>query len=254
MQTNPSLDQTSWHTLNLPDTVRAILAELLEHALATWGESLVAAVLFGSAAEGRLRAYSDVNLILVFGEDQPAPDKLESVRAELTRAYAVSRIRVMFLRRSEIERSLELFAVKFADIRRRHFTLYGADPFADARPSREALRRRVRQTLFNLILRGRARAAYRDGRPPGDVRALSDLAGPLRSAAATLLELEGTSFASPREALEKIAAGAGPEPIRAVAELSKTRENNASTADALGAYRALLGLAEEMLKRAEKSV
>ncbi len=50
---------------DLPDRVSRVLAEFVEQALTALGETLRAIVLFGSAAENRLRATSDVNVVVV---------------------------------------------------------------------------------------------------------------------------------------------------------------------------------------------
>jgi hypothetical protein len=49
----------------LPANVATVLTNFLDEARDTLGDDLVSAVLFGSAAEARLTATSDVNLILV---------------------------------------------------------------------------------------------------------------------------------------------------------------------------------------------
>ena len=53
------------HPLALPTNVEEALGEFLGCARGALGEDLRSAVLFGSAAENRLRATPDVNLILV---------------------------------------------------------------------------------------------------------------------------------------------------------------------------------------------
>jgi hypothetical protein len=58
-------------------------------------------------------------------------------------------------------------------------------------------------------------------------RVIADAAGPVRAAAAALLELEGSKAPSPREALEQLAAslpGAGASWGQTLSRLSEARE------------------------------
>ncbi len=140
----------------LPETVTKVLNEFLEAAKKACGTRLEAAVLFGSAAEGRLRPASDVNLILVlssFGADDAA-----AVAPQLRFAESAIKLRVMFPLASEIPDAATAFAQKFSDIAKRRLLLHGADPFVGMTPPREALQRQVDQVLLNLGIRLRERA------------------------------------------------------------------------------------------------
>ena len=61
----------------LPEAVRATLSESTAAAQQALAEDLLSVVLFGSAAEGRLRATSDVNVVLVLRRVDPK--KLEPI-------------------------------------------------------------------------------------------------------------------------------------------------------------------------------
>src|SRR5262245_23422260 len=107
----------------LPANVATVLKSFLEEARASLGDDLVSAVLFGSAAENRLTATSDVNLILVLrGFDA---ERLGALGDALLAAEAAIQLKVMFLVESEIPSAVECFAQKFADILRRHRVVYG---------------------------------------------------------------------------------------------------------------------------------
>ena len=56
---------------DLPPDVASALGDLRAAAQAALGEQLVSMVLYGSGAEGRLRATSDVNIILVLSTFDP---------------------------------------------------------------------------------------------------------------------------------------------------------------------------------------
>src|SRR5205807_1909594 len=93
-------------------------------------------VLFGSAAEGRLRATSDVNLLFVLRTfDLDGVDKL---REPLRLAEIGARIAPMFLLESELQAAATAFAVKFTDIAHRRRVLHGDDPFVSLAVPRAA--------------------------------------------------------------------------------------------------------------------
>ena len=181
---------------------QAVLDELVLAAREHLGDDLVSAVLFGSAAEGRLRPDSDVNLLLLL-KAFVAP-RVDTLREALRLAQAAARVETMFLLEAELPVAAELFAVKFNDIRARHRVLHGSDPFATLRINAAELRRRLREVLLNLALRLRERYAV------------------------ALLDLGGQGDVAPREALEKVAAATGDAAfIAAVALLPQARQQQA---------------------------
>lgn len=135
--------------LGLPREVAQGLKEFVESAQAALGPDLLSSVLFGSAAQGRLRANSDVNVILVLARFDP--QRADMLREPLRTAHALIRLEAMLLLESEIGAASEAFAVKFADILERHKLLCGKDPFAGLAPSRGAMLARLRQILLNFI-------------------------------------------------------------------------------------------------------
>ena len=188
---------------DLPENVRRVLGDFLDSAHLALGASLKSVILFGSAAEGRLRATSDVNLLLVL--DAFAEDAARQLQPQLEMAYAAIRLRVMLLLESELDSALEAFAQKFADIGRRRRVLYGSDVLAGKHVPRDAAIRRTRQVLLNLALRLRERYALTGSKPEAATAAMADATGPIRTCAAELLELEGLPVSSPKEALIVIA-------------------------------------------------
>ena len=139
----------------LPAEVQQSINTFVEAAKAAFEANLVSVVMYGSAAEGRLRATSDVNILLVLKSfDQGRADKL---RDPLRLAHAAVQLNAMFLLESEVPDAMEAFAVKFADIVARHRILFGSDPFATVDPPKDAVVRRLKQVLLNLQLRLRER-------------------------------------------------------------------------------------------------
>jgi len=188
---------------DLPGNIRQNLEIFTASAREACGPDLVSMVLFGSAAEGRLRASSDVNLILVL--KQFVPGRIDALRESLRLAHAAVQLEAMFLLESEIPAAVEAFAVKFADIHDRHRVLYGPDPFARLEISRDVTLRRLRQVLVNLTLRLRERYALVSLREERLVPVIADCAGPIHAAASTILRLEGKANVPPKEALLELA-------------------------------------------------
>ena len=194
-------------TITLPTNVSTCLSTFIASAKKVFGDDLLSVVLYGSGAEGKLRPTSDVNLILVLAAfARPQADML---RESFRLAQAAIKLRVMFLLRDELEPASRAFAVKFGDIARRRLVLYGDDLFKSLQVSRADAISRLRQTSLNLTLRLREAYVASSLREEQAAALIADTAGPLRSCASTLLELEGHPASSPKQALERIA-----EPIQ----------------------------------------
>jgi predicted nucleotidyltransferase len=207
----------------LPAEVARVLQEFVVAAHEAFGDRLESVVLFGSAAEGALRATSDVNVILVLSAFER--ERADRLREALTTAHAAVRLKAMFLLAEEVAGAAEAFAQKFDDVRRRHRVLWGRDPFAGLAPSRAALIRRLDQVLLNLTLRLRAAYVERSLREEQLVAVVADAAPPLRTAAASLRELEGRPAPSAKAALREAAmALGGPAAEAALVRMSQARE------------------------------
>jgi len=228
----------------MPEAVRGTLEAFVESARATFGDDLRSVVLYGSAAEGRMRTTSDVNLIIVLHRfDQ---QKANALREPFRVAQAAIDLKVMFLLEAEIGDAAQEFAQKFADVRRRHVVLFGDDPFAALDIPRAALVRRVQQVLLNLTLRLREMYVERSLREEQAALTLAGVAGPLRTSAAAILELERGESKAPKEALETVVRELGREDLAALLpHLSEAREQRALPA---GTAAAQLFLATELAR------
>jgi predicted nucleotidyltransferase len=238
-------------TLDLPSPAAKALTEFVEKASEVLGPDLRSVVLYGSAAEGRLRTTSDLNLIVVLDRFEAA--RMDQLREALRLAQAAARLAVMFLLASEVPPAMEAFAAKFADVLRRRRVLLGEDPFKGRSIPRAAEIARLRQVLLNLSLRLRAAYVTDGDREERLTLSVADAAGPLRSCAATLLELQGRPAASGKEALEKLAAEAGDdgftEVLRRLSEARETRTLSPGTAAPV--LLSLVDLAQRLRKLAE---
>src|SRR5215204_137654 len=136
---------------DLPPDIAATLGEFRAQSVESFGDSLKSLLLFGSAAEGRLRATSDVNLVMVFSHLDLV--RVKAWRSQVELLVAAIDLQPLILLEDEIEAAAEAFAVKYFDIVHRRRVLHGTDPFATLKISDEALQRRVAQVLLNLALR-----------------------------------------------------------------------------------------------------
>jgi predicted nucleotidyltransferase len=206
--------------LELPDPVSRTLAGFVDAARSALGGDLKSIVLYGSAAEGKLRKTSDVNVIVVLEAFDAV--KIDALREPVRTAHAAIRLEPMFLLASEIRAAADAFAVKFADVLHRRRVLHGPDPFTGLVLSRSAEIARLRQVLLNLVLRLRQTYVLRSLRDEQTAVVVADAAGPLRASAAALLELEGKPAPSAREALNIMAAalpgGDGADLVKRVSE------------------------------------
>jgi predicted nucleotidyltransferase len=226
---------TTKASVGLPVPVEIVLNDLIAAAGSSFGADLRSVVLFGSGAEGRLRATSDVNLLFILRRFDK--DHVDPFRDPLRTAYAAARTEVMFVLDSELEAALQAFAMKFGDIVRRHRLLYGEDLMAGLAPSREARIERLKQVLLNLAMRLRRQYAVTSLREEQLAVVIADAAGPLRTAAAGLLELEGRPAASPKEALaitlESLTWDGREDMLQSVSQARETRSLPAGVAPSL---------------------
>jgi predicted nucleotidyltransferase len=218
--------------VNLPESLESLLQGFLEAAKSSFGEDLTSILLFGSGAEGKLRPSSDLNLLIVLKRFDKA--KVDEFREPWRAARVAGQISAMFVLESELPSAAEAFAVKFDDIARRKRVLFGPDLIEGLTTSRAAKIQRLRQILMNFILRTRERYASLSLREEQLAGVVANAAGPLRSAAATLLELEGApAAASPKEALEKLSSALGDQRWSSSLEaLSAARNSGALPAGA----------------------
>jgi predicted nucleotidyltransferase len=229
-----------------------VLADLVPAARSALGDTLESIVLFGSAAEGRLRPASDVNVIFVLNRFDAA--RVEALGETVRVAQAAIRLAPMVMLRDEIPHAAAAFAVKFADIVRRHRVLHGDDPFEGLTISRERLIARLTQVLLNLRLRLRASYLTRNTFDDQLIGVIVHAAGALRSAAATLRELEGQTRVSARESLAQIVQELGDARYAQVVEqMSVARERGVLPPGApRPAALALIDLAGAMHERATR--
>lgn len=234
----------------LPAPISQVLDSFLQSAKDSLGSELLSVVLYGSAAEGKLRATSDVNLLIVLSTFQAA--KIDPLRQPLRVAQSAIQLHPMFLLQDEIIPATHAFAPKFADILRRRVILHGSDPFASLSIPRENELRQLRQQLLNLILRLRAAYVSRSLRTEQLILVIAGAAGPLRASAAALLDLEGHP-ASAQQAFEQLGAELTPASWSQTLALLNAAQDSRLTppSEAPRLFFALLDLACRMRSRAQ---
>ena len=236
----------------LPEEIQRHLDVFVAAAQTAFGADLAAAVLFGSAADGQLRATSDVNLLLLLKRFAPAT--ADALRGPLRMAHAAIDLQVMFLLESELTDAADAFAVKFADIIARHRVLLGNDPFASLRTSREAMLRRLRQVLLNQQVRMRERYLLLSLNEEQLAGAIADAAGPLRAAAASLAQLGGRALLAGKQALEAFVGRLGEPALHAALQAMSAARETARLApgQALPAFTSLMAMTERLREHAEQ--
>jgi hypothetical protein len=239
-------------TSDLPVEVEQSIRAFVDGAKAAFESDLVAAVVYGSAAEGRLRATSDVNLLLVLKRfDRSHADRL---REPLRVAHAAVQLNAMFLLESEMPAAMEAFAVKFADIVARHRVVHGSDPFANLALPRDAVIRRLKQVLLNQQVRLRERYVLLSLREEQLALVIADAAGPLRASAASLLHLEGHDAPAPKEALDQVVKDMQDASLSAtLQDLSTAREDRRlAHGKSSSALMGLIEITRQMRERVEQ--
>jgi len=236
----------------LPAQVKQALDDFLHAARESFGKDLLSVVLYGSAAEGQLRATSDVNLVLVLSSF--AAGQADPLRAPLRMAHAAIQLRPMFLLQEEIPAAARSFASKFADILRRRVILHGDDPFNSISIPRDMQILELKQQILNQILRLRASYVSRSLREEQLNLVIANALGPLRSSSAALFELQRRPATSSQHALEligsELALASWPQTLKLLS--SAHESGRVPPGEASHLFFQILDLAGRMHSRAEE--
>ncbi len=207
----------------LPADVGPFLQRFVDAARDALGPDLVSIILFGSAARSRLRATSDVNVLVVIRDWKH--EQANRMREPVRTAVAGIRLAPLFVRSDELQDAALAFAEKFSDILRRRRVLWGDDVVEGMVIPRAALIARERQSLLTIAVRLRQNYLVRSLRDEQAALAVAEMAGPLRGSAATLLELSGRGVHDPKEALRLFVEGTRDTSLGAVlVTMSAVRE------------------------------
>lgn len=187
------------------------------------GSHLRSLVLFGSAAENRLRFHSDINMLAILNSLEGA--NLEPVRSAYPLAKAELRAQLTIVLVTELPLAAQVFPIKYLDIKSRYKILLGEDLILPLAISSENLTQAIKQSLLNLSLRLREKWLAASHKDDLLLRGIAEAAGSLRAVANAILHLRGTSAPTPREALEILLKASGdPEFSSLSGALSAARE------------------------------
>jgi hypothetical protein len=142
----------------LPATGEKLLSLLVEKLGKTYGDSLAAVVLYGSAATGDHQArYSDYNILCVLRQITPRELALSEDVFRWWREQGSPA--PLLLSEDELAASADCFAIEFRDIRAQHRLLHGRDLISDLVPGDTYYRAQVEHELRAKFLRLRQKAA-----------------------------------------------------------------------------------------------
>ena len=146
----------------LPTESAAALERFAATLTQRLGENLVGLFLYGGVAKGTFNeGSSNLNLMLVLREASIVA--LNEVRAALP-SKAEANLSLMTLTESELAECVEVFAIKFFDIKLHHILVCGRDVLTPLAISEERLVRQARRELVNLKLRLRHAFIFDDPR------------------------------------------------------------------------------------------
>jgi hypothetical protein len=149
-----------------------IVDELVSDYLNVHGDSLISAVMYGSAVSHDYRpGKSDINIILVL-----ADNSIETLNKSVHIQKKWNRKGVAvpyFMTRKYITSSLDTYPVEFLDMQTGYRVLYGDDILSDLKIERTHLRLQVERELKGVTLRLRSAYAEVAGNA-GDMRLLLD--------------------------------------------------------------------------------
>lgn len=137
--------------LCLPPDRKATLDGLLEALKKQLGRNLRAVLAYGSAVRGDfVPGRSDINLLLLLEVSTPEAHRVTGECFQGRSEYDL-----FILGNQGLERSLQVFAIKFRSIKRNYCVLHGDDPLAQWQPDEKLLRFLCEQSLRNLRLRAK---------------------------------------------------------------------------------------------------
>lgn len=162
--------------IDLPSELKGAIERLSQTLKAELGPSLKAIVLYGSAARGDYSpAHSDVNIMLVV--DEVSVELCDTLLPALRLAQREATFELFMVTPKELERSADVFPLKFLDIQRHHRVLYGQDPMEGIVIAWDHLRLRVEQQIKSLMFELRAQYLLHAKRPEQLHRVLAQSVG-----------------------------------------------------------------------------
>lgn len=162
--------------IDLPSDLEGAIERLSHTLKKELGSSLESILLYGSAARGDYSpAHSDVNIMLVV--DEVSVELCDKLLPALRLAQREATFELFMVTHKELERSADVFPLKFLDIQRHHRVLYGQDPMEGIFIAWDHLRLRVEQQIKALMFELRAQYLLHAKRPEQLHRVLTQSVG-----------------------------------------------------------------------------
>ncbi len=190
----------------LEDSARAALRGLCADLSGALGGSLRAIVLHGSAArEDYIPGRSDVNVLVVV--DEVTLDACDSALAPWRVAQRDAPVVIELMTTRDLERSTDVFPLRFLNMQRGHSTLWGEDVLSELDIRWDHLRLRVEQLIKELLFELRETYMRHASRPELLGGALSRAYGSYLLGVGALLYLrDGEWWLSGKEKIAEVAA------------------------------------------------
>ena len=144
--------------LTVSDAVRKELSSFCDRVKDVLGEDLVSIILYGPIAKG-VSSSAHVSVMLVVGD--VSANGLSRISQFVRRKTKEYRMSVMVVTEIEIERSTDVFPIKFLDMQNFHVVLHGKSVFDEVLVGGDNLRLRCEQQARNTLLRLRSQFVYR---------------------------------------------------------------------------------------------
>jgi hypothetical protein len=237
-------------------TVEKPLSQLVDKLQRAYGESLVAVVLYGSAAsEERHSKFSDFNVLCVLTAVTP---RELSAGEELFHWWrGLGNPSPLLLTEPELSSSAESFPIEFLDIQQQHRLLHGKDLISGLLVGRTYYRAQVEHDLRAKVLRLRQKAAGALSDPPLLRRLLADSVSTFCVLFRHALALHGVEVAARKREIVERAAEHFALDSRPFLQLLDLREERCAPRDVdpwslLAPYLGALGKAIDAVARLPK--
>ncbi|MFP4180185.1 MAG: nucleotidyltransferase domain-containing protein [Spirochaetaceae bacterium] len=134
----------------LQASLKKIEEDFIPEVKKTFGHSLKAVILYGSAARGTfVYGSSDINLLIII--EEPDPDRIVELGADHAKLIKKHRISLHVLSEGEFIRSADIFPMEYLDIQEAGKILYGESVADKLTITKKHLRHQVEERLRGNI-------------------------------------------------------------------------------------------------------
>jgi len=235
----------------IPENYQRTIDAICNNLTSLLSENLYSCVLYGSTVRGNVVAgVSDINLLLVLNESTPSAHAAiaDCIQTDIP-------VDPFIISRHGMERSFQVFALKFRSIKRHYKVLAGVDPVRGFSVSNERIRFLCEQNLRNLRLRSVHNFINLRKDPKRYFFYIRNLHTVIFTYVSEILRVEGQDV--PEQFMQRIAQIEKSLNIDAgiLARMDSIRSDNPelSEADVADIHNALFGFLNRILQWIEKS-